>query len=88
MKVKVLDRVPVICYFVQFCKDIGKDVLTLLDSGSKVNAMTLAYAAHLGLEVRVTDVSAQKIDGSLLATYNMVIAAFQAVDKLGRFRLF
>ena len=87
-KVRVLERVSCICYLVQFCKDKGKDVLALLDSGSEVNAMTPAYAAHLGLKVRVTDVGTQKIDGSSLATYGMVIAAFQVVDKLGRSRFF
>ena len=46
--------------------------------------MTQAYTAHLGLKVRVTDVGAQKIDGFLLATYSMVIAAFLVVDKPGR----
>ena len=45
--------------------------------------MTPAYTAHLGLKMRVTDVGAQEIDGSSLATYNMVIAAFQVIDKLG-----
>ena len=85
---RVLDRLLCICDPVQFCKDKGKDVLALLDSGSEVNAMTPAYAAHLGLKVRVTDVGAQKIDGSSLATYGMVIAAFQVVDKLGRSRFF
>ena len=80
---RVLDKVSCICYPVQFCKDKDKDVLALLNSGSKVNAMNPAYAAHLGLKVRVTDVDAQKIDRSSLATYGMVIAAFQVVDKLG-----
>ena len=79
-KVRVLDRVPCTC---QFRKDNGKNVLALLDSGSEVNAMRPAYAAHLGLKVRVIDVGAQKIDGSSLATYGIVIAAFQVVDKLG-----
>ena len=82
-KVRVLDKVSCICYPIQFCKDKGKDVLALLDSGSKVNAMTPAYAAHLDLKVRVNNVGAQKIDESLLATYGMVIAAFQVVNKLG-----
>ena len=50
--------------------------------------MTLVYAAHLGLKVRVTNVGAQKIDGSSLATYGMVIAAFQVVNKLGCSRFF
>ena len=83
-KVKVLDRISCICYFVQFRKDKGKDVLALLNSKSKINAMTPAYAAYLDLKVRVTNICAQKIDGSLIATYGMVIAPFQVIDKLGR----
>ena len=75
-KVRVLDRISYIRYPIQFRKDKGKDVLALLDSGSKVNAMTPAYTAYLGLKVRVTDVGAHKIDGSPLATYSIVIAAF------------
>ena len=73
---RVLDRVPCICYPVQFRKDKGKDVLALLHSRSDVNAMTPAYTTHLGLKIRVTNVGVQKIDGSSLATYNMVIIAF------------
>ena len=38
--------------------------------------------------MRVTDVGAQKFDGCSLATYNIVIAAFQVVDKLGRSHFF
>ena len=87
-KVRVFDTVSCIRYPVQFPKDKGKDVLALLDSGNELNAMTPAYVAHLGLKVRVTDVGGQKIDGSSLATYGMVIAAFQVVDKLGRSRFF
>ena len=82
-KVRVLSKVPCICYFVQFRNDKNKDVLALLNSGNEVNAMTLAYMAHLGLKVRVTNIGAQKIDGLLLDIYNMVIAAFQVVNKLG-----
>ena len=85
---RVLDRVSSICYLIQFRKDKGKDVLALLDSWSKVNAMILAYTAHLGLKVKVTNVGVQKIDGSSLATYGMVIAAFQIVDKLSCSRFF
>ena len=75
-KVRVLERVPYICYLVQFRKDKGKNVLVLLDSGREVNAMTLAYVAHLGLKVKVTNVGTQKIDRSSTATYDMVIATF------------
>ena len=75
-KMRVLDRVLYICYPVQFRNDKGKDVLTLLDSKSEINAMTPTYAAHLGLKVRMTNVNAQKINGSSLTTYVMVIAIF------------
>ena len=60
----------------------------MLNSESKVNAMTPAYAAQLGLKMQRTNVSAQKIDGSSLLTYGIIIAAFQVLDKLGRSSFF
>ena len=83
-KVKVLNRFPCIYYPIQFRKDKGKNILASLNFKSEVNVMTLAYTAYLGFKVRVTDVSAQKIDGSSLATYDIVIVAFQVVNKLSR----
>ena len=80
---RVLDKGSYISYLVQFCKNKDKNVLALLNSGSKINAITPAYAAYLGLKVKMTDVRAQKIDGSSLANYDIVIAAFQIVNKLG-----
>ena len=47
-----------------------------------------AYAAKLGLRVRETDFRAQKIDGSHLDTFGMVIAGFAVKDKLGKVRFF
>ena len=47
-----------------------------------------AYAAKLGLCVKETDVGAQKIDGSHLDTFGMVIAGFAVKDKLGKVRFF
>ena len=60
----------------------------MLDSGSKVNAMSPAYVERLGLKTRKTNVGAQKIDGSALETFGMVIADFQVEDKDGRSRFF
>ena len=51
-KVKVLDQLPYICYLVQFQNNNSKDILDLLNSKSKINAMTLAYVAQLGLKVQ------------------------------------
>ena len=86
-EVIVLDQVSCIHYPVQFWKDKAT-IQALIDSGSKINAMTLAYAKQLGLWIRKIDVGAQKINGSLLTTYGIVIATFQVKDRLGRARFF
>ena len=39
------------------------------------------FAQKLGLKVRKTNVRAQKINGSALETFKMVIADFQVKDK-------
>ena len=69
------ERVPCIYYLLCFQKDtIG--VKALIDSGSEVNVMTLAYALKLGFKVYHTDVGAQKINSSTLETFEMVLANF------------
>ena len=70
-----LERVPCIHYPLRFQKDIAS-VRALVDSGNEVNAMTPTYTAKLGLKVRKTDIGAQKIDGSTLETFGMVLANF------------
>lgn len=55
----------------------GKEVIkALINSGSKVNTITLAYAKQLGLQICQTNVGAQKIDGSFLEIFQIVIASF------------
>ena len=50
--------------------------------------MSPAYAKKLGLNTWKTNVKAQKIDGSALETFGMVIAEFQVDNKGGRPRFF
>ena len=50
--------------------------------------MTLAYTLKLGLKVYHTNVGAQKIDGSILKIFGMVLVNFQVEDKFGRVRFF
>ena len=76
-----LQRVPCVYYLIWFKK---KEVPALIDSSSEVNTMTSAYASELGLRVYRIDVGAQKIDGSTLKIFGMVLASFQVEDKLGR----
>ena len=78
-----LERVPYIYYLLRFRKDTA-DVRALIDSGSEVNVMALAYASKLGLKIYHTNIGAQKIDGSTLKTFGMVLANFQVKDKLRR----
>ena len=85
---EALERVSCIYYPVQF-KDTDKALVqTLIDSGSKVNAIHPSFAKQLGLPIRSTDVGAQKIDGTMLDTHGIVVAAFSVVDKANRVRFF
>ena len=78
-------RVSYICYPINFGK---KSVSALFDSGSEVNAVHPAFAKELGLPIRPTDVGAQKIDGTTLETYRMVVAAFSMENKTNQVRFF
>ena len=77
---EVVIRVLCIHYPVQFQEGQRQEgqeqVRTLLNSGSEVNAMSPAYVKRLGLKTWKTNVRAQKIDGSALETFGMVIADF------------
>ena len=44
--------------------------------------MTLAYTSKLALNIYSTNVKAQKIDGSTIETFEIVLASFQVEDKL------
>ena len=72
---EVVIRVSCIHYSIQFQED-QEQVKALLDRGSKVNAMSSAYAKRLGLKTWKTNVGAQKINGFALETFEMVIADF------------
>ena len=80
-----LAQVPCICYPINFEK---KSVLALLDSGSEVNAVHSAFAKELGLPIRPTDVGAQKIDGTTLKTYGIVVVVLLVENKASRVRFF
>ena len=73
-----LVRVPCIRYPIHFGK---KSVLAFFDLGSKVNAIHPTFAKKLGFPIRLTDVGVQKIDGTTLNTFEMVVAAFSVTDK-------
>ena len=82
-----LARVPCIRYPITFRKK-SVSMSALLDSGSEVNAIHPTLAQKLGLPVRPTNVGAQKIDGTMLDTFGMVVTAFSVTDKANRVRFF
>ncbi len=79
-----LEQVSCIWYPVTF-KDQTE---ALLNSGSKVNAMSQAFVQQLDLKIRKTNVGAQEIDGTTLETYVIVVSTFSVSDKDGRERFF
>ena len=60
----------------------------LINSGSEINAIYPTFAKQLGLPIRPSDVGAQKIDGTTLDTYGMVVAAFSVEDNANRVKFF
>lgn len=68
-----LDWVLCIQYPVWF--KINK-VCTLINSGSKINALSTMYALKLGQIVRYINVGAQQIDGFTFETFGIVLVSF------------
>ena len=66
-------------FFIQIPVKFRKDkntIQVLIDFGSEVNVMTPAYTAVLGHKVCFTAIRAQKIEGSFLKIFGIVIASF------------
>ena len=85
--INVLDSIFCICYLIWY-KKTKIQVQTLLDSGSEVNAMTPEYASKLSLKVCPTNIKAQKIDNSIIETFQIILASFQVDDTLEKARFF
>ena len=80
-----LAQVPCIRYSISFQKKFVL-VLALLDSSSRVNAIHLTFAKELDLPIRPTDVEIQKIDGTMLNTFGIIVVAFSVMHKTHRVR--
>ena len=85
---EALERGPFIHYPVRF-KDTNKaQVPALINLGSEVNAIHPTFAKQLGLPIRPINVGAQKINGTTLDTYGMLVAAFSVEHKANWVRFF
>lgn len=56
-------------------------IWALIYSNNKINVMTLIYIAKLGLKVYYNNIGAQKIDNSILWTFEMIFAKFKIENK-------
>ena len=91
---KEIEQVTCIQYSITFPGGVTQNdstldpVSALFDSGSKVNAMHPAFAKRLSLVVQTTNVGVQKINGTTLEIYGMVVAAFSVTDQPDKVRFF
>lgn len=83
----MLEKIPCIYYLICFQED-QEQIKALLNSGNKVNVISLVYIKKLGLKIWKTNVGVQKINGSIFKTFKIVIANIQIKDKVGRSRFF
>lgn len=60
----------------------------MFDNDNKINIINPNYARKLGLKIQKTNIEAQKIDGSTLEIFGIVITSFYVEDKVGRPRFF
>ena len=79
-----LERISCIWYLVTF-KD---QIEALLDLESKVNIMSQAFPYQLGFKIQKTNIKAQKINGTTLETYKMMVSIFFVLDKDDKERFF
>ena len=71
----ILKQISCIQYSAKFQKD-QKTIQILINFGSEINKITLAYVAMLGLKVCPIAVRFQKIDGSSFKSFGIIIASF------------
>ena len=82
-----LGQVLCIWYSITFWKK-SVSVLVLFDSGSEINAIHSTLTRELGLLIRTTDVEVQKIEGTMLDTFGMVVTVFSVTDKSNQVKFF
>lgn len=80
-----LEPISCIQYLTQFGQHLVK---TPINSGSEVNLLQPNFARKLDLHVYKTDVGIQKINGSRLETFGMIIVFFLVENNNRRFCFF
>ena len=85
----VLEYILYIHYPVQFKKDVNKtQIQALINSGNKFNTIHPTFVKELGLPIKPTEFEVQKIDGTMLDIYEIIVAVFLVMDKANQVRFF
>ena len=84
---EALEHVLYIHYPVQF-KNFKTQVQALVDLRSEANAIYPSFTKQLGLHIRPTNVGSQKIDGTMLDIYGIIVAPFSVENKANQVRFF
>lgn len=66
----------------------SQQIIALIDSNSKINAMIPAFAAKLGLTIQKPNIGAQKINGLSQKTHGIISAMFSLYNSLGKIWFF
>ena len=74
-----LVQVPCIRYPITFER---KSVLVLLNLNNEINTIHPTFAQELGFAIRLINIRVQKIDGTTINTYRIVVAAFLLTDRV------
>ena len=82
---KNLAQVPCNRYLINFG---NKSASVFFDLGSQVNAVYLTFSKKLSFSMRPTDIGVQKIVGSMLDIFRMVLTSFSVIDKANQVRFF
>ena len=84
---EALKCVPYIHHLVQIKRDTTQ-VQTLINSKNEINIIYPTFTKQLGLPIQPIDVRAQKVNGTILDIYGIVVATFSVVNKINRVRFF
>ena len=60
----------------------------MIDSRIKINAIYPIFVKELAFFPRPTDAGVQKIDGTMLDSYEMIVTTFSMIDNINQARFF
>ena len=63
-------------------------MLALFDLGNKINVIHLTFVEKLGFIIQSININAQKIDVTILETYEIIIVVFLVINWANKIKFF